>query len=47
MQKVLQLNDYIREHMTDEIAELLNFKDDGDDVVFDVQKKFYRFLKRV
>ena len=45
MQKVLQLNDYIREHMTDEIAELLNFKDDGDDVVFDVQKKFYRFLK--
>ena len=47
MQKVSKLNDYIREHMTDEIAELLNFEDYGDDVVFDVQKKFYRFLKRV
>jgi len=45
MQKVAKLNDYIREHMTDDIKGLLNFEDDGCDVVFDVQKKFYRFIK--
>ena len=45
MTKVLQLNNYIRENMTDEIAELLNFEDCGDYVAFDVQKKFYRFIK--